>query len=67
MPALSLEERLANVEQELADLKKQIEHNGSKPVPWWEERFGAFEGSKEYELADRLGREYRESLRPKED
>ena len=65
MASPSLEERLASVEAELQRLKQQLEEQRpSGSVPWWEQRFGAFANSPEYEEASRLGREYRESLRP---
>lgn len=64
----TLEERIAAVEQELAQLKQQI-HAGtsSSPLPWWEKIAGTFAKSEHYDEAMRLGREYRESLRPKDD
>ncbi len=60
----TLEQRVAAVEQELAQLKQQV--NGETPqsiLPWWEQNFGTFADSEHYEEAMRLGREYRESLR----
>jgi hypothetical protein len=64
---LSLEERLIALEAEVAQLKKQVETEKSPPtVPWWEQRFGAFKDDPDYEEAMCLGREYRESLRPKD-
>jgi hypothetical protein len=33
-------------------------------APWWERIYGTFANSPEYEEAMRLGRAYRESLRP---
>jgi hypothetical protein len=68
MATVSLEERVAALETELAEVKKRLE--AEKPreaIPWWERIFGTFADSEEYEEAMRLGREYRESLRPKED
>jgi hypothetical protein len=64
MAAMTVEERLATLETEVAQLKQQVA--GERPpnaVPWWEQLFGAFADSPEYEEATRLGREYRESLR----
>jgi hypothetical protein len=61
----SLEERVTAIEAELAQLKKQLA--AEKPqgdLPWYEKIFGTFADSEEYEEAMRLGREYRESLRP---
>ena len=68
MPAPSLEERLTAVENELAQIKRQLANNKPQTaLPWWEQIFGTFANSEAYEEAMRLGREYRESLRPKED
>ena len=61
--ALSLEKRLAAVEQEIAQLKMQLA--GSREKPWWEKISGTFANDPAYKEAARLGREYRESLRPK--
>jgi len=67
MPAMTVEERLTALETEVAELKEQITREKSpNGVPWWEQLFGAFADSPEYEEATRLGREYRESLRPKD-
>ena len=68
MAEITLEERVKVLETELAEVKKQLanEHTPDR-VPWWEQRFGAFADSNEYEEAMRLGREYRESLSPKDD
>ncbi len=64
----TLEERMAAVEQELAQLKQQLQAAPpSAPLPWWEQIFGTFANSEAHEEATRLGREYRESLRPKDD
>jgi hypothetical protein len=64
----TLEERMAAVEQELAQLKQQLQAEAhSSPLPWWEKIAGTFADSEHYDEAMRLGREYRESLRPKDD
>jgi len=60
----SLEERLKALEDEVAQLKQRLASESRSPVvSWWEQRFGAFAGSAEYEEADRIGREYRISRR----
>jgi len=58
----SLEERVAALEAEVAQLKQQLkaERDESK-VPWWERRFGAFKNDSLYDEAMRLGAEYRRS------
>lgn len=65
MAATTLEERVGALESELSELKRQLgQSKACTNAPWWEQRFGAFANSPEYEEAMRLGREYRESLRP---
>ncbi len=62
----ALENRLTAVEKDLAELKQTFA--GAKrnpPSPWWEKMFGSFAESEGFEEAVRLGREYRESLRPR--
>lgn len=65
MTVASIEERVAALEVEVARLKQQIEALNKPSGPWWQEIYGAFENDPIYEEAMRLGREYRESLRPK--
>jgi hypothetical protein len=59
-----LEERLAYLESEVAKLKTRAESDSS-PVLWWEKIAGTFAENPAYDEAMELGREYRESLRPK--
>ena len=68
MSAITLEERVATVERELAQIKQSLQLETTRqPIPWWESIFGTFVNSEAHEEATRLGREYRESLRPKGD
>lgn len=68
MATAPVQERLAVLEVEVAQLKARLEGEQLKnKMPWWERRFGAFEDDPEYDESLRLGREYRESLRPKDD
>jgi hypothetical protein len=60
-----LESRVTTLEAELAKLKKDTEMAMALPLPWWEERWGLFDDDPDYEKAMELGRQYRESLRPK--
>ena len=67
MAATSVDDRLDAIEKELSELKLRLEVD--KPpstVPWWEQIFGTFANSEAYDDAMQLGREYRESLRPKD-
>jgi hypothetical protein len=65
MATRSLEERVAALEAEVAELKQSVVGTRETPKPWWEKIWGTFKDDPEYEEAMRLGREYRESLRPK--
>jgi hypothetical protein len=58
-----LEERVAYLEAEVAQLKNRLENSVSSQ-PWWEKIVGAFVDNSTYDEAMRLGREYRDSLRP---
>jgi len=58
----SLEERLANVEAEIAQLKKQIDSSGSKN--WLEAITGSLKDDPTFEAVLAYGREFRYSDRP---
>jgi hypothetical protein len=60
-----LEQRLTAVEAELAEIKQRLPAEKPAGHAWLERIYGAFANDPEYEEAMRLGREYRESLRPK--
>jgi hypothetical protein len=63
MTLAQVEKRLAALEKEVAELKMQ------SPPPrtgkWYIDHAGRFKDDPVFEETDRLGREYRESLRPK--
>jgi hypothetical protein len=61
MATLSLEERVAALEAEIAQLKQERSSTAAVSVPWWERRFGAFKDDPIYDEAMRLGAEYRKS------
>ena len=67
MASPSLEERVTVLEAELARLKQEQTVATLAKKPWWEEIRGAFKDDPDYVEAMRLGREYRESLRPVDD
>ncbi|MDX2271193.1 MAG: hypothetical protein NW237_04495 [Cyanobacteriota bacterium] len=58
-----LEERVAHLEAEVAQLKNKVE-NDLPSRPWWEKIAGTFSANPAYDEAMRLGSEYRNSLRP---
>jgi hypothetical protein len=66
MASADLEQRVTALEAELAKLKAKVDTpRASKALPWWEQIAGSFEGDPLYEEAMRLGRQWRESFRPK--
>lgn len=65
MPPEKIEKRIAAIEADLAILKARVEEKEKPKRPWWEEIAGTFEDDPYYAEAMRLGRKYRESLRPK--
>ena len=66
MATVTLEERVVALETEVARLKQERANETRSKKPWWEEIRGTFKDDPAYEEAMRLGREYRESLRPKD-
>ncbi|MBW4622694.1 MAG: hypothetical protein KME17_25470 [Cyanosarcina radialis HA8281-LM2] len=57
-----LEERVANLEAEVARLRNKLE-NDSSSKSWWQKIAVTFADNSAYDEAMRLGREYRDSLR----
>lgn len=64
MGNVELENRLAILEREVARLSSMVEGSTSAAARWWERIAGTFANDPAYEAAMKLGREYRESLRP---
>ena len=58
-------ERLDRLEREVERLKLDRIREPDPFRPWWREDAGRFANDPEFEEIVRLGREYRESLRPK--
>ena len=63
MAANSLEQRVAALEAEIGKLREMVK--SSDEVPWWRKIAGTFAGDAAYVEAMKLGRQYRESTRPK--
>jgi hypothetical protein len=59
----SLEKRVVALERELAEVKGKVEA-AQTSAPWWERIAGTFEHDPVYVKAMKLGRAYRESLKP---
>ena len=63
---------MSTLEQRVSDLENQVrgladDRRAPAQVPWWERIYGTFADSEAYDDAMRLGREYRQSLRPRDD
>ncbi len=65
MAQADLNARVTALEAEISKLKERVEKSDqSDKTPWWERISGTFRDDPVYEEAMKLGREYRESLRP---
>ena len=56
-----IEERLAALEREVAELKRQLPPTEPVVQPWWEITAGTFADDSAFEEAMELGRQYRKS------
>lgn len=65
MAESSLRERVTALEAEVAALKAKIQAAGQTQKDWLDAISGSFANDPIYEEAIRLGREWRESFRPK--
>ena len=62
MPTLTLEDRVAKLDKELAAIKQELAiKNGQANEPAWKQIIGVFKDCPEFEESVRLGREWRES------
>jgi hypothetical protein len=67
MPTPTLEERVAALEMELAQIKRQNEPDKSQNSPrGWQRFVGVFKDDPDFEAGVRFGREWREAQRPLE-
>lgn len=65
MAVRKIEARVAALETQVKELQLKLASATTDSKPWWQEIYGSFANDPMYEEAMRLGREYRESLRPK--
>jgi hypothetical protein len=65
MATANIEQRVAALKAEVAELKSRLTDTPNGKTGWWNEIAGAFADDPAFDEAMRLGREYRESLRPK--
>ena len=63
----NLEKRLRAVEEAVQRLQGQLEAMVDPKLSWWREHVGRFKDDPEYDEILRLGKQYRESLRPNRD
>lgn len=61
---MKLEARVVELETKVEKLQQAVGVAVPTAQPWWEPIVGAFADDPAFEEAMRLGREYRESLRP---
>ncbi len=59
MSETKIEERLAALEREVADLKRKLPPTEPVVKPWWEITAGTFADDPAFEEAMELGRQYR--------
>ena len=62
MATITLEERVTALEQKVAKFIPE-----EPKAAWWKKIVGVYKNDPEFAEAERLGREYRESLRPRAD
>jgi hypothetical protein len=65
MASAPLEDRVTALEREVARLKARVEGTGQTTEDWLDKMWGSFANDPAFEEAMRLGREWRESFRPK--
>jgi hypothetical protein len=65
MATVPLEDRVAALEAEVERIKARIEGGTSQAEPGWKKLWGTFANDSMYQEAMLLGREFRESQRPK--
>ena len=65
MTTANLEDRIRALETEMARLKRMLGTRKQSKIPWWKRISGTFANEPAFEVAMRLGREYRDSFRPR--
>ena len=65
MTKAQLEQHVHSLEAQVARLTAELEEIRGPQIPWWEKISGSFANDPDFKEAMRLGREWRESFRPK--
>ncbi len=65
MSVAELEKRVRALEEEVARLRRRLQGREMDSRPWWKQIAGSFKGDRGFVEAMRLGRKYRQSLRPR--
>jgi hypothetical protein len=65
MSKVSLEQRIAALEADVALLKGTTKNSADPEPTWLDKAYGAFASDPTYDEAMRLGREYRKATTPK--
>jgi hypothetical protein len=66
MASETIEERLSDLEKRVHKIEDKFGNASNADPPWWRKIAGRFKNNPEFDEAMRLGKEYRESLRPSE-
>jgi hypothetical protein len=64
MTTAELEQRLAALERAVEQIQAQLAQSPAQQRHWWHDDAGRFANDPVFDEIVRLGREYRESLRP---
>jgi hypothetical protein len=64
MTLAQIEQRLTMLEKAVEDLRTEVKRLPAPGERWWRNHAGRFKDDPVFEEIVRLGREYRESLRP---
>ena len=64
MSPAEIKSRMEALEDAVAELRRQLDGGRDAHRPWWRLDAGRFRNDPAFEEIARLGREYRESLRP---
>ena len=59
MASPNIKQRVALLEAEVAELKRQLHDKPDPNSPWWDKVWGAFQGDPAFLEAMRLGQEWR--------